>query len=74
MLSDERVHETSVAEAEAKRLAELMRTEAGRARQKMVMEHQEDIEEMAVFFKKTVGLSKTVSRKVATEAVVRKVN
>ena len=49
-----RVFETAVAEEEARTLAERLKTAAGRKRQKMILEHAEDIEELSVFFKDVV--------------------
>lgn len=71
-LLDRRLHETLAAEDEARKYAESLKTEAGRQRQKMVLEHQEDIDDMTDFLKAEGGLSKTIARKAATEAVVMK--
>ena len=61
---------TLAAEEEAKQLAERLKTEAGRERQRVILEHAEDIDEMSEFFRRC-NLSKTTARKTATECICR---
>jgi hypothetical protein len=69
-----RVFETVALEEEARQLAERLRTDAGKKRQKMIQEHAEDIEELSAFFREKAGLSKTNSRNAATEAVLKNIS
>lgn len=67
------VFETLTAEEEARKLAGRLKTDQGRKRQKLVLEHTEDIEDMAEFFR-AAGVGRTDSRKAATEAVLLKLS
>ena len=69
----EMVFLTLAAKEEAKALEERLKTEQGRDRQKRILEHGEDVDEMAEFFKTDCKLSKTEARKCATECVLRKI-
>jgi glucan-binding YG repeat protein len=69
-----RVFETQALEEEARKLAERLKTDAGKKRQKMILEHAEDIDELAQFFREKAGLSKTNSRNAATEAVLKNIS
>ena len=69
----ERVFQTLAAEEEAKILAERLKTEQGRDRQKKILEHAEDIEEMTDFFRKDCNLSRTNARRAATECVMKNI-
>jgi hypothetical protein len=70
---EQRVLETLAAEEEAAALAERLKTEMGRDRQRKILEHAEDIDEMVDFFRNKCGLGRTAARKVATECVLRKI-
>lgn len=68
-----RVLETMAAEEEAAALAERLKTEMGRDRQRKILEHAEDIDEMVDFLRQKCSLGRTAARKAATECVLRKI-
>jgi len=68
-----RVLETLAAEEEAAALAERLKTEMGRDRQRKILEHAEDIDEMVDFLRQKCSLGRTAARKAATECVLRKI-
>jgi len=72
-LLDEIISETIAREAVRKQLEEQLKTEEGLVRQQVILEHFEDIEEMADFLH-TAGLSKTTSKRVATDLVLKKIS
>ena len=72
-LLDEIIAETIAREASRKELEARLKTEEGLVRQQVILEHFEDIEEMADFLH-TAGLSKTTSKRVATDLVLKNIS
>eukprot|EP01038_Epipyxis_sp_PR26KG_P008891 gene8891-11991_t len=68
------IKETLDRERERELLQERVRTEEGLLRQQTIIDHGEDIEEMSQFMHDKVGLSKIISRKAATESILRKIS
>jgi hypothetical protein len=66
-----RVFETLAAEEEARILKEKLYTNTGRDRHRAILEHAEDIDDMAMFIR-SAGIGKVAARKAATEAVLQK--
>ena len=58
---ESRVFETLAAEEEAKQLEDRLKTEQGRERQRLILEHAEDIDEMSAFFYKDCSLGEYMS-------------
>lgn len=72
-LLDNIIAETTAREIARKEMEERLRTEEGLVRQQIILEHFEDVEDMADFLH-TAGLSKTTAKRVATECVLRNIS
>lgn len=70
---DQLIKESRAKELERQQQDERLRTEEGLKRQQSILEHEEDITEMMEFMHKA-GLSKTTARRVATDAVLKKIS
>mmetsp|Transcript_15647 Transcript_15647/g.21453 ORF Transcript_15647/g.21453 Transcript_15647/m.21453 type:complete len:1759 (-) Transcript_15647:115-5391(-) len=70
---DQLIKESRARELERQQQEERLRTEEGLKRQQSILEHEEDISEMMEFMHKA-GLSKTTARRVATDAVLKKIS
>jgi hypothetical protein len=70
---DEIILETAAREKARAELEERLRTEEGLKRQSTILEHAEDIEELADFLH-VAGLSKSTAKRAATELVLRNIS
>ena len=71
---DDIIRETAARELAQAELEERMRTAEGMKRQQTILEHAEDIEEMADFLHDEGGLSRTQAKRVGTECVLRNIS
>lgn len=70
---DELIKESKAIQLQREQLEERLRSEEGLKRQQSILEHDEDIQELMDFFHKA-GLSKITARRVATDAVLKKIS
>lgn len=71
-LLDDLIVETKRREGIEERRQEEMKTEEGKKRQQMILDHAEDIQEMATFLYAN-HLSKVAAKRVATELIIRQI-
>lgn len=70
---DQLIKESKAIQLQRQQQEERLRSEEGLKRQQSILEHHEDIDEMMEFMHKA-GLSKITARRVATEAVLKKIS
>ena len=70
---DDLIKESKALQLQRQQQEERLRSEEGLKRRQSILEHDEDIQELMDFFHKA-GLSKITARRVATDAVLKKIS